>query len=73
MSIVAGSLYGVLLGVPLVCFCVASGALLCYLLSQQLGPAVLMRSGKWRDRVEVWKGKVGRHEKDLISYLIILR
>lgn len=73
MSIVAGSLYGVVLGVPLVCFCVASGALLCYLLSQQLGPTVLLKSSKWRERVENWKGKIGKHEKDLISYLIILR
>ncbi|GAA5973026.1 hypothetical protein JCM21900_003529 [Sporobolomyces salmonicolor] len=73
LSILGGALYGVLVALPLVCFCVASGALLCYLLSAALGPAVLLRSEVWQKRVEAWTERVQSHRENLISYLIVLR
>ncbi|GAA5911193.1 hypothetical protein JCM5296_003988 [Sporobolomyces johnsonii] len=73
LSILGGALYGVLIALPLVCFCVASGALLCYLLSAALGPAVLLRSEVWQKRVEAWTERVQSHRENLISYLIVLR
>ncbi|GEM12884.1 SNARE associated Golgi protein [Rhodotorula toruloides] len=48
----AGALFGVLVALPLVCFCVATGALLCYVSPPRLGPAVspTRKSGKPESR-----------------------
>ncbi|GEM12722.1 SNARE associated Golgi protein, partial [Rhodotorula toruloides] len=73
LSMLGGALFGVLVALPLVCFCVATGALLCYLLSASLGPAVLANSQVWQARVEAWQERVRGHEKNLVSYLIVLR
>ncbi|KDE07420.1 hypothetical protein MVLG_02287 [Microbotryum lychnidis-dioicae p1A1 Lamole] len=72
LSILGGALYG-LMALPLVCFCVATGALLCYFISQALGPAVLLNSEKWQRRVDAWTARVSKHNDNLISYLIVLR
>ena len=53
--------------------CVATGALLCYLISQQLGPALLLNSEKWQRRLEAWRARIEAHREDLVSYLIVLR
>ena len=53
--------------------CVATGALLCYLISLQLGPALLLNSDKWQRRIEAWRVRIEGHREDLISYLIVLR
>ncbi|BGO94167.1 hypothetical protein NBRC10512_001319 [Rhodotorula toruloides] len=73
LSMLGGALFGVLVALPLVCFCVATGALLCYLLSALLGPSVLANSAVWQARVEAWQERVRGHEKNLVSYLIVLR
>ncbi|BGP42397.1 hypothetical protein JCM10450v2_006491 [Rhodotorula kratochvilovae] len=73
LSILGGALWGVLIALPLVCFCVASGALLCYLMSAALGPAVLLHSAVWRARVDAWAARVRKHDDNLVSYLIVLR
>ncbi|BGP02497.1 Golgi apparatus membrane protein TVP38 [Rhodotorula toruloides] len=73
LSMLGGALFGVLVALPLVCFCVATGALLCYLLSALLGPSVLANSSIWQARVEAWQERVRGHEKNLVSYLIVLR
>ncbi|KAI5476716.1 SNARE associated Golgi protein [Pseudohyphozyma bogoriensis] len=73
LSILGGAMYGVLIALPLACFCVATGALLCYLISQQLGPAILLNSEKWQKRVEKWTERIAEHNDNLISYLIVLR
>ncbi|KPV74109.1 uncharacterized protein RHOBADRAFT_16290, partial [Rhodotorula graminis WP1] len=73
LSILGGALWGVLIALPLVCFCVATGALLCYLMSAALGPAVLRNSEVWRERVEAWTDRVAKHDSNLVSYLIVLR
>lgn len=73
LSILGGAMYGVLIALPLACFCVASGALLAYLLSSFLGPAILLNSETWQRRLGAWSERVKAHEKDLISYLIVLR
>lgn len=53
--------------------CGATGALLCYLLSATLGPAVLLSSPKWTHRLDRWKEKINAQGDNLISYLIVLR
>lgn len=69
----AGAMYGVLFALPLVCLCVASGATLCYLISALLGPALLLASEKWRDRLEQWRERIRQQGGNMISYLIVLR
>ncbi|KAL8277162.1 hypothetical protein RQP46_010410 [Phenoliferia psychrophenolica] len=73
LSILGGAMYGVLMALPLACFCVATGALLCYLISLQLGPALLLNSEKWQRRLEAWRARIESHREDLVSYLIVLR
>ncbi|KAK4055366.1 hypothetical protein OIO90_003204 [Microbotryomycetes sp. JL221] len=73
MSILGGAMYGVVMALPLVCFCVASGALLCYFISAALGPAILLNSEKWQKRIEAWTDRVRDHQENLVSYLIVLR
>ncbi|GAA5877696.1 hypothetical protein JCM16303_000207 [Sporobolomyces ruberrimus] len=73
LSILGGALYGVLVALPLVCTCVATGALLCYFISSALGPAVLLHSEVWRKRVDAWSERVQGHQENLISYLIVIR
>ncbi|GAA5905757.1 TVP38/TMEM64 family protein [Sporobolomyces salmoneus] len=73
LSILGGALYGVLVALPLVCTCVATGALLCYFISAALGPAVLLHSEVWRKRVDAWSERVRSHQENLISYLIVIR
>ena len=73
LSILAGAMYGVLIALPLVCFCVATGAVLCYLISMALGPALLSNSVKWSNRLETWKKRINDQGDNLMSYLIILR
>ncbi|KAH8919665.1 hypothetical protein BT69DRAFT_1223793 [Atractiella rhizophila] len=73
LSILAGAMYGVLMALPLVCLCVATGALLCYLISALIGPALLAHSSKWRGRVDRWKTRVEKQGGNVISYLIVLR
>ncbi|GAA6061747.1 hypothetical protein JCM10212_000480 [Sporobolomyces blumeae] len=73
LSILGGALYGVLVALPLVCTCVATGALLCYFISAALGPAVLLHSEVWQKRVDAWTERVQSHRENLVSYLIVIR
>ncbi|KAK4047316.1 hypothetical protein OIV83_005494 [Microbotryomycetes sp. JL201] len=73
LSILCGAMYGVLVAMPLVCFCVATGALLCYYISAALGPAILHNSEKWQKRIDAWTDRVHDHKENLVSYLIVLR
>ncbi|EGG11056.1 uncharacterized protein MELLADRAFT_29346, partial [Melampsora larici-populina 98AG31] len=75
LSILAGAMYGVKLGLPLVSFCVGTGALLCYKLSSNLGSTIFLYSPSLRNRLEVWKMKIETktNRLDLFSYLIVIR
>lgn len=73
LSILAGAMYGVLVALPLVCMCVATGATLCYLISALLGPALLLVNKAWRDRLDLWRERIRKQGGNMISYLIVLR
>lgn len=47
--------------------------MLCYYLSAALGPAVLSHSEKWQHRIDRWADRVREHDKNLLSYLIVIR
>ena len=66
-------MYGVLIALPLVCVCIATGATMCYLISALLGPALLLANTTWKDRLEVWRDRVRSQGSNMISYLILLR
>lgn len=75
LSILAGAMYGVKIGLPLVSFCVGTGALLCYKLSSNFGSTIFQYSPSLRNRLEVWKNKVETKTNrfDLMSYLVVIR
>ncbi|KAE8259780.1 hypothetical protein A4X13_0g787 [Tilletia indica] len=72
MSILAGALWGVPIALPLVCTSVATGATICYLISQTMGEA-LVAVPKWKARVDSWKARLAEYNDNLLSYLIIIR
>lgn len=71
-SIIAGAMWGVPLALPIVCASVATGATICYLISQQLG-AVLVAMPKWKARVDAWGEVLARHNDNMLSYMIVIR
>jgi uncharacterized membrane protein YdjX (TVP38/TMEM64 family) len=89
MSILAGAMWGVSIALPVVCCvsdspsmyrhllislqCVATGALLCYLISSFLGPVVLSSSTKWQNRIKKWQTRIEKQGGNVISYLIVIR
>ncbi|CAD6889517.1 unnamed protein product [Tilletia controversa] len=72
MSILAGALWGVPVALPLVCASVATGATICYLISQTMGEA-LVAVPAWKARVDSWKERLAEYDDNLLSYLIIIR
>lgn len=43
------------------------------MMSAALGPAVLLHSQTWQNRVDQWTARVMEHKSNLVSYLIVLR
>lgn len=72
LSILGGAVWGVARALPLACFCVASGATLCYLISAALGPALLTLP-KWKALLDKWATKIEANRENMISFLIVLR
>ncbi|KAK0544528.1 hypothetical protein OC846_006042 [Tilletia horrida] len=72
MSILAGALWGVFIALPLVCVAVATGATICYLISQTMGEA-LVALPKWKARVDSWKERISAYNDNLFSYMVIIR
>ncbi|KAF7330426.1 hypothetical protein MVEN_02481400 [Mycena venus] len=72
MSILGGAVWGMPIALPLVCCLVASGATLCYLISDALGPALLTLP-KWKAMLDKWAHKIQRNQDNMISFLIVLR
>ncbi|KAG0142745.1 hypothetical protein CROQUDRAFT_724949 [Cronartium quercuum f. sp. fusiforme G11] len=75
LSILSGAMYGVKVGLPIVCLCVGTGALLCYVLSLNLGTTVFIYSPSLRNRLEHWKQKLSTKTNsfDLFAYLVVIR
>lgn len=72
LSILGGAVWGVSRALPLVCCCVATGAMLCYLISSALGPALLTLP-KWKAILDKWAAKIRENKENTISFLIVLR
>jgi hypothetical protein len=61
MSILGGAVWGMPIALPLVCCLVASGATLCYLISDALGPA-LLTIPKWKAMLDKWARKIQQNQ-----------
>lgn len=71
LSIISGFLFPFPLALFAVCFCSATGASFCYLLSYLVGRKLVRHY--LPDRAAQWSAKVDSHRSNLLSYILFLR
>ncbi|PWA51068.1 C1-like protein [Artemisia annua] len=71
MSLLAGSLFGVLRGVALVVFAATAGASSCYFLSKLIGRPLI--SSMWPDKLVFFQDQVAKRQDGLLNYMLFLR
>jgi len=71
LSIVSGYLFSFPVALLLICFCSATGASFCYLLSYLVGRRLVKKY--LPQRSSNWAKKVQKHKDSLMSYIIFLR
>ncbi|KVH88750.1 SNARE associated Golgi protein, partial [Cynara cardunculus var. scolymus] len=71
MSLLAGSLFGVLKGVALVVFAATAGASSCYFLSKLIGRPLIL--SLWPDKLVFFQDQVAKRRDGLLNYMLFLR
>uniref|UniRef100_A0A5B6ZXN7 VTT domain-containing protein n=1 Tax=Davidia involucrata TaxID=16924 RepID=A0A5B6ZXN7_DAVIN len=71
MSLLAGSLFGVLRGVALVVFTATAGASSCYFLSKLIGRPLVF--SLWPDKLSFFQAQVAKRQERLLNYMLFLR
>lgn len=71
LSIISGYLFPFPVALILICFCSATGASFCYLLSYLVGRRLVHRY--LPERANEWAKKVEHHKSNILSYIIFLR
>ncbi|KAK9052833.1 hypothetical protein SSX86_029463 [Deinandra increscens subsp. villosa] len=71
MSLLAGSLFGVLRGVALVVFAATVGASCCYFLSNLIGRPLIL--SLWPDKLVFFQNQVAKRKNRLLNYMLFLR
>merc|ERR1712240_36169 len=71
LSIISGFLFPFPVALFSVCFCSATGASFCYLLSYLVGRKLVRHY--LPDRAAQWSAKVDNHRSNLLSYILFLR
>lgn len=71
MNLLAGALFGVWIGFPLVCFLTGCGATCCFLISKVFGKTLLMEFVP--DRILALQNKVKANSDELFFFLLFLR
>lgn len=71
MSLLAGSLFGVLRGVALVVFAATAGASSCYFLSKLIGRPLIL--SLWPDKLVFFQDQVAKRKDGLLNYMLFLR
>ncbi|KAG7952524.1 hypothetical protein I3843_12G064900 [Carya illinoinensis] len=71
MSLLAGSLFGVLKGVALVVFAATAGASSCFFFSKLIGRPLLFCL--WPDKLEFFQAQVAKRRERLLNYMLFLR
>ncbi|XP_034247079.1 transmembrane protein 41B-like isoform X2 [Thrips palmi] len=71
LSILSGFLFPFPIALLLVCFCSATGASLCFLLSSLVGRRVVYKY--WPERAAQWAATVKKQNDNLFNYMVFLR
>ncbi|KAJ1530902.1 hypothetical protein ONE63_005742 [Megalurothrips usitatus] len=71
LSILCGFLFPFPIALVLVCFCSATGASLCFLLSSLVGRRVVYKY--WPERAAQWATTVKKQHDNLFNYMVFLR
>ncbi|KAJ9583586.1 hypothetical protein L9F63_022059 [Diploptera punctata] len=71
LSILSGYLFSFPIALTLICFCSATGASLCYILSHFLGRRLVNKY--FPHKVSEWSITVNKHRENLLNYIIFLR
>ncbi|KAK3828524.1 MAG: snare associated Golgi protein-domain-containing protein [Benniella sp.] len=71
LSVLAGALFGIWVGIPLVLFCAAFGATCCYYISYYLGHPIVEKHLK--DRIAKLQVKIDKKRDQLFFYFAFLR
>ncbi|XP_071452460.1 transmembrane protein 41B-like [Hetaerina americana] len=71
LSILSGFLFPFPLALLLVCFCSATGATFCYLLSMLVGRPIVWKY--FPQKIKQWADTVERHRGHILNYMIFLR
>ncbi|KAJ7378547.1 Bifunctional glutamate/proline--tRNA ligase [Desmophyllum pertusum] len=71
MNLLAGAIFGIWAGFPLVCFLTGCGATFCYLLSKAFGKVLLLQY--FPSRVQALQSKVKENLDGLFFFLLFLR
>ncbi|XP_076898202.1 putative membrane protein At4g09580 [Bidens hawaiensis] len=71
LSLLAGSLFGVLKGVVLVVFAATAGASSCYFLSKLIGRPLI--SSLWPSKLVFFQNQVAKRQGGLLNYMLFLR
>nr|CAG8459019.1 4326_t:CDS:10 [Entrophospora candida] len=71
LSVLGGSLWGSWKALVIVCFCSATGATICYLLSYYFGKNITEKY--WKERMINWNQQLNEHRDNLFSYILFLR
>lgn len=71
LSIVSGYLFNFGVALLVICFCSATGASFCYLLSYLVGRKLVNKY--LPERAASWSDQVQRHKGNMLSYIIFLR
>jgi len=71
LSIVSGYLFNFGVALLVICFCSATGASFCYLLSYLVGRKLVNKY--LPERAAAWSEQVQRHRGNMLSYIIFLR
>ncbi|MCE5166162.1 hypothetical protein HAX54_015220 [Datura stramonium] len=71
MSLLAGSLFGILKGVALVVFTATAGASSCYFLSKMIGKPLVF--SLWPDKLTFFQAQVAKRRERLLNYMLFLR
>ncbi|XP_047311287.1 uncharacterized membrane protein At4g09580-like [Impatiens glandulifera] len=71
MSLLAGSLFGVVRGLFLVVFNATAGASSCYFLSKLLGKPIV--TWLWPDKLKFFQAEIAKRREKLLNYMLFLR
>jgi uncharacterized membrane protein YdjX (TVP38/TMEM64 family) len=71
LSILGGYLFGLPIGLLYVCLCSATGASLCYLISDAIGGPII--ETYFSERLGTWNRQLSGERKHLFNYMVFLR